>query len=136
MKKWNIIIETVERIGEIEFSFNWKVVRKGLRYLEIEVKGIGIKRGEVKKEIREKMEEWKVERIEIKEGNCWREKLEGENEYLISVKGIREKEIEGIVDIEEISSDGVVGISWKSEERIKKEIEEKGGKVEEIKLIV
>lgn len=136
MKKWNIIIETVERIGEIKFSFNWKVIRKGLRYLEIEVKGIGIKRGEVKKEIREKMEEWGIERIEIKEGNCWREKNEGENEYLISVKGIKAKEIEGIVDIEEISSDGVVGISWKSEERVKKEIEEKGGKVEEIKLIV
>lgn len=136
MKKWNIVIETVERIGEIEFSFNWKVIRKGLRYLEIEVKGIGIKRGEVKKEIREKMEKWGIERIEIKEGNCWREKNERENEYLISMKGIKACEIEGIVDIEEISSDGVVGISWKSEERVKKEIEEKGGKVEEIKLIV
>jgi len=136
MKKWNIIIETVKRIGEIKFSFNWKVIRKGLRYLEIEVKGIGIKRGEVKKEIREKMKEWGIERIEIKEGNCWREKNEGENEYLISWKGIKVEEIEGIVDIEEISSDGVVGISWKSEGRVKKEIEEKGGKVEEIKLIV
>lgn len=136
MKKWNIIIETVERIGEIKFSFSWKVIRKGLRYLEIEVKEIGIKRGEVKKEIREKMEKYGIERIEIKEGNCWREKNSGENEYLISWKGIKAEEIEGIVDIEEISSDGVVGISWKGEERVKKEIEEKGGKVEEIKLIV
>lgn len=133
MKKWDIIIETVERIGEIEFSFNWKVIRKGLRYLEIEVKGFkGIKKKEVIKEIEEKIK--RIERIEVKEGNCWKIREEW-NEYLIKVSGIKEEELEGIVDIEEIV-DGVTGVSLKSEEKIREEVEKLGGKVEEIKLIV